>query len=248
MDNKGGKYTLTYKAKDDSGNIGETKRNVVVYNYNPSSLGTIKNGTIYLTFDDGPSAATTGYILDVLKEENVHATFFVTSNGPDYLIKRMYDEGHTVALHTSTHDYKYIYSSVDNYMKDLNNVSARVKRITGYESKIIRFPGGSSNTISRNYKKGIMTELTGIVTNMGYKYYDWNVDSNDAGGASTSYQVYYNVISNLNKNRANMVLMHDVKVTTKGAIRDIIHYGKANGYEFKQITMDTYMIRHGVNN
>lgn len=248
VDNKVGKYTLTYKAKDDSGNIGETKRNVVVYNYNPSSLGTIKNGTIYLTFDDGPSAATTGYILDVLKEENVRATFFVTSNGPDYLIKRMYDEGHTVALHTSTHDYKYIYSSVDNYMKDLNNVSARVKRITGYESKIIRFPGGSSNTISRNYKKGIMTELTGIVTNMGYKYYDWNVDSNDAGGASTSYQVYYNVISNLNKNRANMVLMHDVKVTTKGAIRDIIHYGKANGYEFKQITMDTYMIRHGVNN
>ena len=93
-----------------------------------------------------------------------------------------------------------------------------------------------------------MSELTKEVVNRGYKYYDWNVDSNDAGGASTSYQVYYNVISNLNKNRANMVLMHDAKVTTKGAIRDIIHYGKANGYEFKQITMDTYMIRHGVNN
>lgn len=244
-----GTYHLIYKVTDSAGNTGTTTRTVIRRNSTPPpNNGVIENNTIYLTFDDGPSALTTGYILDVLKEEGIKATFFVTCNGPDSLIKRIYDEGHTIALHTASHNYSYIYSSVDNYFTDLKKVSDRVKNITGVESKIIRFPGGSSNTISRTYHYGIMTELTNEVIAKGYRYYDWNVDSNDAGSASSSEEVYKNVINSLSPYRANMVLMHDIKTTTKNAIRDIIHYGKNNGYTFKKIENNTYMIHHPVNN
>ena len=242
-----GTYNLTYSVVDDSGNKGSVTRRVVVGRRFEDN-GVVSDGSIYLTFDDGPNEGTTNKILDILKEEGVKATFFVTMNGPDYLIKRMYDEGHTVALHTASHNYSYIYSSVDNYYNDLYKISDRVKRITGNDSKIIRFPGGSSNTTSRNYKKGIMTELTNLVLNDGYRYFDWNVDAMDASSARTSSDVYYNVTSNLNGDRANVVLMHDIKSITVGALRNIIKYGKESGYSFKAIDMNTKMVRHSVSN
>ena len=243
-----GIYKLTYSVTDNEGNKGEVTRTIIVRNTNLANNGSISSGTIYLTFDDGPRDGTTNVILDILKEENVKATFFVTCNGPDYLISRIYNEGHMLALHTATHEYSYVYSSVDNYFNDLNRVKNRVKNITGYDSKIIRFPGGSSNTISRNYQVGIMSTLTSMVLDKGYRYFDWNVDSNDAGGARNSSDVYYNVVSHLSKNRANVVLMHDIKPMTRDALRNIIKYGKDNGYNFKRIENDTYMVRHGVNN
>ena len=243
-----GTYTLTYSVTDNAGNKGEITRTIIVRNPNLYNNGAIGNGTIYLTFDDGPNEGTTNVILDILREEGVSATFFVTCNGPDYLINRIVNEGHTIALHTASHNYAYVYSSIDNYFADLNTVSNRVKNLTGIDSKIIRFPGGSSNTVSRRYKYHIMSDLTSMVLDRGYRYYDWNVDSNDAGGANSSYQVYSNVVNNLSYSRANMVLMHDVKPQTRDALRDIIRYGKNNGFRFEKITMDTYMIRHGVNN
>ena len=243
-----GTYTLTYTAIDNASNKGEVTRTVIVRNRGLYNNGVIGNGTIYLTFDDGPNEGTTNVILDILRDEGVKATFFVTCNGPDYLINRIVNEGHTIALHTASHNYSYVYSSVDNYFADLNTVSNRVKNLTGVDSKIIRFPGGSSNTVSRNYKYHIMTELTSMVLERGYRYYDWNVDSKDAGGANNSYQVYANVVNNLSYSRANMVLMHDIKPQTRDALRDIIRFGKDNGFKFEQITMDTYMVRHGVNN
>ena len=164
------------------------------------------------------------------------------------MIKREYDEGHTVALHTASHDYASVYKSVNDYYNDLFQVQNRVKRITGVESKIIRFPGGSSNTISKKYSKGIMTTLTKDVLNKGYRYYDWNIDSDDAGGTNTSSGVYNNVVKYLSKNRSNMILMHDIKPHTKDALRSIIRYGKNNGYTFEKITMSTPMITHHVNN
>lgn len=243
-----GTYTLTYKVSDDHNNETVVERKVIISEKTDPNSGTISKGTIYLTFDDGPSNATTGVILDILKEEGVKATFFVTNNGPDYLIKRMYDEGHTVGLHTASHNYSKVYSSVDNYFADLEIVSNRVKRITGQTSKIVRFPGGSSNTISRRYCQGIMTKLSEELFNQGYRYYDWNVDSGDASTSKTKEAVYRNVTNNLSKNKANVVLMHDIKYQTREAIRDIIHYGKENGYTFDRIDMDTYMVRQKINN
>ena len=242
-----GTYKVTYTVIDSSDNKTEVVRNVIVKKNYLYNNGTIENGSIYLTFDDGPSYGTTNVILDILKEEGVKATFFVTCGGPDELIKRIYNEGHTLALHTCSHDYGIVYRSVDNYFKDLQQVSDRVKRLTGLESKIIRFPGGSSNTVSR-ISPGIMTTLTGMVLDKGYRYYDWNVSSGDAGGATNRYQVYNNVVNNLSHGRGNMVLMHDIKAMTRDALRDIIDYGKKSGFTFKKIEMDTYMIRHSVNN
>ena len=118
--------------------------------------------TIYLTFDDGPSLDITPKILDLLKKHNIKATFFVINrnSNTDYLIKRAYNEGHTIGLHTSSHNYSKIYANETAYFNDLANIENKVIKITGTSSKIIRFPGGSSNTVSRNYNKGIMTRLT----------------------------------------------------------------------------------------
>ena len=235
--NEIGDYTLTYTVTDKAGNTSKATRKVIV-----------SNGVIYLTFDDGPNSGTTNVILDILKEEGVKATFFVTNSGPDELIKREFDEGHTVALHTASHNYAIVYASVESYFNDLNQVSERVKRITGQESKIIRFPGGASNTVSRHYSNGIMTRLTQEVLNRGYKYYDWNISSGDAGSTTQASGVYSNVVNSLRHDRVNMVLMHDIKPYTRDAIRDIIRYGKNNGYRFEKITMDTEMITQRVNN
>lgn len=241
---KTGQYEVIYKVSDSYGNSDEVKRKVIVRN-NATNYNNL--GVIYLTFDDGPGKYT-GQILDTLKKYNVKATFFVTGKGSDSLILREYKEGHTVGLHTYSHSYSTVYGSVDNYFSDLNKISDRVKRITGVESKIIRFPGGSSNTVSKKYSKGIMTTLTKEVVNRGYKYYDWNISSGDAGDTTTSTGVYNNVIRNLSHSRPNMVLMHDIKSYTANAIESIIVYGLNNGYRFEAITYDTKMITQKVNN
>lgn len=239
---KEGEYVLKYSVSDRAKHQVVVSRKVVVRERG-------KNGTIYLTFDDGPREGTTNVILDILKEEGVKATFFVTNQGPDELIKRAYDEGHSIALHTASHDYSIVYSSVDSYFSDLLSVQDRVKRITGYESKIIRFPGGSSNTISRRYSVGIMSTLTNEVINRGFRYYDWNLNSGDAeGGTHTAEEIKNNVIKQLSKDRVNMVLMHDIKPYTRDALKDIIHYGKENGYTFDSILMETEMVTQRVNN
>ena len=236
-----GKYTLKYKVSDTSGNTTEVSQTVYVNNKSGK-------GTIYLTFDDGPQAGTTDVILNILKEEGVKATFFITNNGEDSLVKREYDEGHTVAIHTASHQYAVVYKSVDAYWNDLKIVQDRIKRITGENSTLVRFPGGSSNTVSRHYSVGIMSTLTQDLLSKGYKYYDWNVDSDDAGRARTADVVYSNVVNQLSHDKVNMVLMHDIKPYTRDAIRNIIKYGKENGYNFDRITDATEMITQKVNN
>ncbi|MDD6224525.1 MAG: polysaccharide deacetylase family protein [bacterium] len=251
---KEGIYTLTYTVEDEANNKTEVKRVVKVSKKVDINSGVTRKGVIYLTFDDGPSNLTTGKILDILKEENVKATFFVTNSGPDSLIRREYEEGHTVALHTATHQYPKVYASVDNYFADLKEISDRVERITGEKSRIIRFPGGSNNTVSKKYSSGIMTILADEVLNRGYRYYDWNIDSGDAwqcvknNVSDKSRCVYHNVVSNLSNNKANIVLMHDIKTHTVDALRNIIRYGKDNGYTFSAIDMNTAMIVFKVNN
>lgn len=235
-----GEYTIKYSAKDETGNESEKKRTVKVINPEDS------NRIVYLTFDDGPGEYT-GRLLDVLAKYGIKATFFVTSRGDDNLIKREYDEGHTVALHTSSHDYAYVYSNVENYFADLYEVRDRVKRITGFEPTLIRFPGGSSNTISARYKRGIMSTLVNEVGRRGFQYVDWNVSSGDAGGASTAAQVYNNVVSRLGEGRY-VVLQHDIKGFSVDAVERIIQYGQANGYVFLPMTANSFLAHHGVNN
>lgn len=237
-----GSYTLLYIVKDASGNETTVKRVVHVQQK-------VKDGVIYLTFDDGPSRITPK-ILDILKEENVKATFFVIHHEAslDQYIKREHDEGHTVALHSYTHNYKRIYTSIDAYFEDLYKIQNHVEKITGLKSMIIRFPGGSSNTVSK-FNPKIMTNLSKEVENRGFTYFDWNISSGDAGGARTKDDVYRNVIKNLGKGN-NIVLLHDKEGNnmTLNALRDIIQYGKKNGYTFKAIDSTTPPVHHKINN
>lgn len=243
---KEGVYTLTYTVSDESGNIRSVSRTVEVVSLERGK------GIIYLTFDDGPSATITPSILDILKDEGVKATFFVLdkSDSLNYLIKRAYDEGHTIALHSATHNYGLVYSSVDAYFQDLYQIQEKVRMITGETSMIIRFPGGSSNTVSRRYCPGIMSVLVNEVLNRGFHYFDWNVGSGDAGNARSKEDVYSSVVSSLRYDRSNVVLMHDFEnnYKTRDALVSIIRFGKANGYTFLPIDYGTPMVRHSVSN
>ncbi len=206
----------------------------------------------YLTFDDGPSAKTTTKILDTLKENNVKATFFIKGTADLSLLQRMKDEGHTIGLHTDTHEYGKIYKSTDAYFKDLQAVSDKVYERVGIRSTIIRFPGGSSNTASRKYCKGIMSELTEMVQDRGYKYFDWNVDSDDAGKARTSEEVVSNIKKYAIKNGSTKgdicILMHDIKSYTAEALPEVIAELKAAGYEFKGLEHTSPGFHQRVNN
>ena len=235
-----GTYHITYSSTDKSNNKSELIRNVIVRNK------PVGKRVIYLTFDDGPSSYT-NKLLDILKKYNVKVTFFVTGKGEDSVILRQYKEGHKIALHTNSHNYAYVYSSVDNYFNDLNTISQRVERITGYKSKLIRFPGGSSNTVSKAYSKGIMSTLTREVQNRGYKYFDWNISSGDAGGSLTSDQVFTNVTTRL-KEDYSVVLQHDTQEFSVDAVERIIKYGLENGYTFSVLDENSPGAHHGVNN
>lgn len=197
----------------------------------------------YLTFDDGPSQNTIK-ILDFLKLNNISATFFVTKK-PDYeeVYKRIVDEGHTLALHTTTHDYAQVYQSVDSFFEDLMTVSDYVKSLTGVESKIIRFPGGSTNTVSNRYGGvGLMDKIIGQVKEKGYIYYDWNVDSTDASRARQDTNVIINsVLSQAKYQKEANILMHDAagKGTTVEALPGIVKGLREQGFSFKAITQET---------
>ena len=120
---------------------------------------------------------------------------------------------------------------------------------TGEYTKLFRFPGGSSNTISRNYCYGIMSSLAEYMTNMGYVYFDWNVDSGDAlGGAKSSYEVANNVAAGCLENTVNVVLQHDIKGFSVDAVETILRWGRNNGYVFRALDESSYDAHHGINN
>ena len=240
-----GTYTVTYKAMDRSGNVREEKRQVTVIVDED-----MNRRIVYLTFDDGPSANTKN-ILKILKKYDAKATFFVTGANEKYddLMKDEYDDGHTVALHTFSHNYAQIYSSVDDYFADLQKISDLVEKQTGEKSYLVRFPGGSSNSISANYTEGIMTELTELLPEKGYQYFDWNVSSGDASADDVPAET---LIANSTSSDAQhiIILMHDTeaKSTTVEALPAIIEYYQAKGYEFKALEIDSYAAHHAVFN
>ena len=209
-------------------------------------------GIIYLTFDDGPTSDSTPQILDILKNRNIKATFFILHYDEQHeqFIKREYEEGHTIGLHGYTHAYAELYQSADTCMENFRKIREQVYQTTGTQSKIIRFPGGSSNTISKKYCEGVMTELVKRTVEEGYRYFDWNVDSDDAGHAKTSEKVYQNVTNGIKPGRENVVLMHDFAKNNKtiDALNSIIDWGLEQGYVFRKITEETPMVTHGVNN
>ena len=200
-----------------------------------------------MTFDDGPGSYTEE-ILNILNKYNVKATFFVTNQFSkyQYLMKKEYETGHTVAVHTYSHNYKTIYSSLENYMNDFNNINQIIYEQTGSYSKIFRFPGGSSNTISR-FNKGIVTEIANKTKELGYYYFDWNVDSMDTSTTDPN-KIFENVINGMTLNEYSVVLMHDIKKANIESVEKIVSYGLDNGYTFLPLEETSPTVHHSINN
>ena len=247
---KVGQYNLVYQVTDNSGNKTEVIRAVYVYEKQLEAVEIIPGDKIvYLTFDDGPGPYTK-QLLDILDKYSVKVTFFVTNQYPGYrnLIGEAYRKGHTIALHTYSHEYSEIYKNEVAYFEDLQKIQDIVVAQTGKEANIVRFPGGTSNSISRNYCEGIMTRLSNTMAYRGFLYSDWNVDSADAGGANTKEKVAANVIEGIKNRKRSIVLQHDIKKCSVEAVEEIIVWGLANGYTFLPMTENTPMVHHGVNN
>ena len=192
--------------------------------------------TVYLTFDDGPSDRTVE-ILDILKAQNVKATFFIVGKEgvkrPD-LLKRISEEGHTLGIHTYSHVYSSIYQSVDSYLADFSQTYQEIYDATGVKSEVFRFPGGSINRYSTLYYEEIIAEMT----RRGFTYYDWNASSGDASSNATANSVYNNAVQSSEGKDRVILLMHDSisKSYTVAALPSIIEYYKAKGYQFECIT------------
>ena len=204
-----------------------------------------QNQKVYLTFDDGPSE-NTAKILDILKEKNVKATFFVIGKEDEEskaLYQRIIAEGHTLGMHSFTHKYSVIYDSLDAFEEDVNHLRSYLAEITGVEPNIMRFPGGSSNQVSNID----MTEFIRYLNQEGITYYDWNVASGDATSqAYTADELVQNVITDVEKYDTSIVLMHDAatKGTTVDALGPMIDQLQAMGVELLPIDENTKLIQH----
>ena len=241
---RAGKYPLTYTVTDSSGNVTTAEREVVVYGVAEPVSGKI----IFLTYDDGP-CDNTQTLLDILDRYNVKATFFVTGNGGANvpLMQTEAEKGHTVAVHTLTHDYNKIYQSQEAYWEDFNGMNDIVESYTGYRSRIFRFPGGSSNTVSY-FNPGVMTRLTAQAHELGYEYFDWNVDVSDGVQGDTREAAFQNAIAGIQLYDVSVVLCHDTHMSHVEATEDIIQWGLENGYTFLPLAKGMTVCHHQVNN
>lgn len=198
--------------------------------------------TVYLTFDDGPSSLTPK-ILDLLKKENIKATFFVIgtkTDGGKKIIKRIVDEGHAIGNHTYSHNYSYIYESVDNFFDDLYKNENIIYEASGKRPKIIRFPGGSNNASTKTEKgKKVMNEIMYRLQKEGYVYFDWNASSGDASSTPASVNdIINNTLTWISRNDTSIVLFHDsaTKNNTLKALPTIIEKLKFLGCNFEILT------------
>lgn len=199
---------------------------------------------VYLTFDDGPSS-NTDKILDILDQYGVKATFFVVGRedlAEQY--KRIVADGHTLAMHSYSHKYKEIYSSLDAYQQDLEKLHDFLYEITGEDCNIVRFPGGSSNTVSRVD----MRDLAAYLDEEGMVYFDWNISSGDAvKGSISADQIARNVLDNINKYDNAVILFHDAgdKRSTVAALPVIIEkILESENTVMLPISEDTELIQH----
>ncbi len=200
------------------------------------------NKIAYITFDDGPSRDNTPANLGTLKRYGVKATFFVLPKSDlDDIYLRIIQEGHALGNHSYSHDYRYLYSSTDNFKKDVLNAKNFIYKKFDYTTTVFRFPGGS---IGR--KKSLVDKCSAILSKEGYKYFDWNVSTADTDPNLKKYGndeyianlLTNNVIKNSKDRKKLIVLMHDSsdKIYTVKALPKIIEGLKKQGYSFDVLT------------
>lgn len=201
-----------------------------------------EEGTVYLTFDDGPSENTYS-VLHYLKKYDIKATFFVVPTRTEEcyaIMKQIVDNGHAIGVHSTTHEYEQIYSSVEAYLDDFYEAWMMIYEATGVKTEIFRFPGGSKNDFNGATRDAIIAEMT----RRGFRFYDWNVDSNDAGGATWT-DMYTSVPQDIEGNYRSIVLMHDSapRINTVYVLEDIIKTLINKGYKFDKINNNTQPVQ-----
>ena len=177
--------------------------------------------TMYLTFDDGPYKYNTVKVLDILKKKKVKATFFLVGEyvekNPE-VAKRIAEEGHAIGVHCYCHDYHQIYGEVESYLEDFEKAHRIIKEVTGVDTKLYRFPGGSIN----GYNKRVREEIIRGMTERGYIYYDWNASLEDATKNPKKEQLLENAItSTLNRDKV-ILLAHDVIEETGECLEELL--------------------------
>lgn len=194
--------------------------------------------TVYITFDDGPSART-DEILKILEEKGIKATFFVVPNKSAECtsrLKAMVEAGHTIGIHTSSHVYNTIYASVDNYLDDFYKAWSIVYNATGMKCDIFRFPGGSINS----YNRAIYQQLIAEMARRGFIYYDWNTSGDDSAGQKTAEGIFNMTVKTAGGQKKVILLLHDnsTKVATVEALPMIIDHFKNKGYSFGALSQN----------
>lgn len=242
-----GVYPLTYTVTDGQDRTAAAVRSVEVIAHARPDTVMPAGKTVYLTFDDGPGPYTR-QLLDTLDRYGVKATFFVTGNSYDELLADIAARGHSIGVHTVTHRYSEIYASPQAYFQDLNGMRQIIRAQAGVETTLIRFPGGSSNEVSRAFCPGIMTTLSEAVQDAGFQYFDWNVDSDDAGRAATAEEVFHNVTEGIRRNRVSIVLQHDTRGFSVEAVEKILRWGQDNGYRFLPLESTSPGCHHCIHN
>lgn len=197
------------------------------------------NKRVFLTFDDGPTTSVTPYILDLLKQENIKATFFVlgtnVEKNPD-LIKREYSEGHFIGNHGYTHRYKDVYANESAVLDEYNKTNNLIRNALGnpnYNSLIFRFPGGSVGGKYHNLKQSSKE----VLKQNGIASLDWNALTNDAAGANTKEKILENFYNTIQDKTSIVLLMHDAsdKILTYECLPEMIKYFRENEYSFNSL-------------
>lgn len=203
--------------------------------------------TVYLTFDDGPSYLT-GPILDILDQYGVKATFFVTYTEKPEIVpyyQEIVNRGHSIGIHTASHDYDYVYSSFENYKADFMKIYTLVGDLTGVYCDLYRFPGGSTNLSGR--AAFMADEIRTFLSQLYCIYFDWNVTNGD-GENVTAEQSYQNVMNEIQGRNTPVILMHDgeKKESTVESLPRILEDLIAQGYSFERLTNASPQIQQGV--
>ncbi|MBO7690740.1 MAG: polysaccharide deacetylase [Clostridia bacterium] len=212
--------------------------------------GVVGNGkAVYLTFDDGPGQYTEE-LLGILAHHKVKATFFVTGFFKNYLdcLEKEAKAGHTIGVHTYTHDYEKIYKSEKAYWDDFEQMEKVIEQHTGKRVNVFRFPGGSSNAISKKYKEGIMTDLVKTANKKGLVYFDWNVLSGDSGNTKDSDKIYKNIVKGCARHTYSVVLCHDIHDFTVNAMDKTIAKLLKEGYVILPLDATSPTVHQHVNN
>lgn len=196
----------------------------------------------YLTFDDGPTSKVTPKVLDILKQENVKATFFVlgkqVKENPE-IVKQAYDEGHYIANHGYSHNNNLLYRNKENFLNEIINTDKEIAKAIGEEnycSHIFRFPNGFNASMYKKQKKQLVSSLNEI----NYVYVDWNCLNKDSERKYTNTQLLENLKKSAKNKGTLVILMHDTGDVnnTYDVLKDSIEYLKQEGYIFKRLNFE----------